>query len=275
MPEGQEPSRRYADVCHINPDEILVPQKGRAYAEKILAYAKEKGVELSALLYCANPIVESTEREHLQKVIRAAAVLNIPTVVCFVGRKPTNNIDDNFDRFKTEFKPIIQTAEECGVNIGAENCPMLFDSKQWPGGLNLTSSPANWERAFEIFPSANFNLTYDASHFCWLGIDPVAPLLEFKDRVVHIHAKDLAVRREKLERVGILGYPLDYMEPVLVGRGDVPWNRYFDAIYRIGFQGSVCLEFEDKRFEPKKSEDDEITRRAILKAKRFLDQFVV
>lgn len=276
LPPGQKPSRRYADVATLRVLDVLDEKTGPAEVEKILAYSEEKGVELASSLFCGNPLANPADAEWMLKVIQASAKLKIPVLTCFTGRVKEMNLEDSFQLLEKVFKPIVAEAERHNVKLAIEHCPMLFSAAEMPYGCNLMSTPAIWERAFELIPSDYFGICINISHFCWLGINLIEPIYNFAPKILAAHAKDIKVHCRKLERVGILAPPLDYMEPILPGLGgDVPWADYFDALYRIKFQGSVCLEFEDKRFEPKKGEDDEITRRAILKAKRFLDQFVV
>jgi sugar phosphate isomerase/epimerase len=56
-------------------------------------------------------------------------------------------------------------AEDHGIRIGIENCPMLLTRDEWPGGKNLATSPVIWRRMFADIPSKNFGFNYDPSHF--------------------------------------------------------------------------------------------------------------
>ena len=51
-------------------------------------------------------------------------------------------------------KPLIRLAEDQGVKIGIENCPMSFTKDEWPGGKNLFTTPVIWRRAFEDYDAA-------------------------------------------------------------------------------------------------------------------------
>ena len=97
----------------------------------------------------------------------------------FVGRDWTQSVDDNWPRFLEIWRPLVQLAEEHGVRIGIENCPMLFTGDEWPGGKNLATSPAIWRRMFADIPSPSFGLNYDPSHLVWQQMDYLQPLREF------------------------------------------------------------------------------------------------
>jgi sugar phosphate isomerase/epimerase len=80
-------------------------------------------------------------------------------------------------------------------------------------------------------------------------MDHLAPLADFSDRLVHIHAKDVTVDTDRLNDVGILATPVEFHTPVLPGRGSIDWNTFLAALGNVGYQGAVCVEVEDRDFE--------------------------
>jgi len=208
---------------------------------------------------------------HLKKVIDASAKLNVNLVTTFVGRDQTKNVEENIALFKEIWPPIIRYAEERNVKIAIENCPMLFGREQWPGGQNLASTPKIWRELFSALPSPNFGLNYDPSHFVWQMMDYIAPLYEFKDKIFHVHYKDIKLLPEKLRDVGIMAYPLDFMVPKLPGLGDVDWGKYVSALTDIGYDGYTCIEVEDKAFEGSR----ERILESLLLSKKYMEQFVI
>ena len=269
-PKGKA-ERRYAGVTHINADEV-----DEAKAAYLNDYCAKRGVEISALAYYPNTMDPDLEKravyiEHLKKLIKAAKLMGIGTVNTFIGRDPKKNVDENIEIFKEVWPPIIAFAEENGVRIGIENCPMLFTNDEWPGGQNLMTTPAIWRRLFEIIPSKNFGLNYDPSHFVWQQIDYIRPIYEFKDRIFHVHYKDIKIYPEKLADVGIMATPLQYMSPKLPGLGDVDWGKYVSALTDIGYDGCTCIEVEDKAFE----DCEASVLKSIRLSKRYMEQFVI
>ncbi len=206
----------------------------------------------------------------LSKVIDAANQLGLENVNTFIGRDHQRNLDDNFEKFKKTWPPIVKHAEDRKVKIGIENCPMFFSNDEWPGGKNLASSPAIWRRMFEEIPSANFGLNYDPSHLVWQFMDYVRPIYEFKDRIFHVHIKDAKVLRENLNDVGILATPLSFHSPKLPGLGDVDWGKFFSALTDIGYDGSACVEVEDRDFEGSL----ELQKRSLVQSREYLKQYV-
>ena len=269
-PKGKA-ERRYAGVTHINADEV-----DEAKAAYINDYCAKRGVEISALAYYPNTMDPDLEKravyiEHLKKLIKAAKLLGIGTVNTFIGRDPKKNVDENIEIFKEVWPPIIAFAEENGIRIGIENCPMLFTNDEWPGGQNLMTTPAIWRRLFEIIPSRNFGLNYDPSHFVWQQIDYIRPIYEFKDRIFHVHYKDIKIYPEKLADVGIMATPLQYMSPKLPGLGDVDWGKYVSALTDIGYDGCTCIEVEDKAFEGSL----DAVKKSLRLSRDYMRQFVI
>ena len=263
--------RRYAGVSHINVDELT--DEKAAY---IKAYCAEKNVEISSLAFYPNTMDGNLEKReaavaHLKKVICASARLGVNMVTTFIGRDQTKSVEENLELVKEIWPPIIALAEEKGVKIAIENCPILFGRDQWPGGQNLMTTPAIWRKVFEILPSPNLGINYDPSHFVWQMIDYIRPLYEFKDKIFHVHYKDIKLYPDKLREVGIMAYPLDFMSPKLPGLGDVDWGKYVSALTDIGYDGYTCIEIEDRAFEGSR----EKVLDSLRLSKRYMEQFVI
>lgn len=263
--------RRYAGVTHVD-----VTTLNKREAEKILEVTSSAGVAISGLGYYPNPLTPDTSEarasiQHIKKVIRASAKLGIGLVNSFIGRDWTRSVEENWPRFLKVWRPLVQFAEDQGVRIAIENCPMAFTDDEWPGGKNLASTPAIWRRMFEEIPNANFGLNYDPSHMIWQHMDEIRPLRDFAGRIFHVHAKDVRLDRERLDQVGIMAHPLEFHTPKLPGMGDVNWGRFFSVLGDSGYRGPVCVEVEDRVFEGSLA-----ARKASLRqSAAYLRQFLV
>ncbi|GFI57037.1 hypothetical protein IMSAG025_00468 [Muribaculaceae bacterium] len=263
--------RRYAGVSHID-----VAQLTEEKAEEIREYCRKKGVEISSLAYYPNTMERDEEKRkyyinHIYRLMDASALLGVNMITTFIGRDPRLSVRENLELVKKIWPPIIRYGEEKNVRIAIENCPMLFTEDEWPGGQNLMTTPANWRKIFEILDSPNLGINYDPSHFVWQQIDYIRPIYEFRDKIFHIHYKDIKVYRDKLADVGIMATPLEYMSPKISGLGDVDWGRYVSALTDIGYQGCSCIEVEDKSFEGSIEE----AKKAILLSRNYLRNFVI
>ncbi len=238
--------RKYAGVTHVDVSDF---SKGKA--EEVLGLAERHRVEISALGYYPNLLDGDAGRaraalRHLKRVISAAPLLGLSTVNTFIGADHRRNVEENFRKFLKVWPPIVRHAEERGVRIGIENCPMLFTFDEWPSGKNLGYSPAIWRRMFAAIRSDSLGLNYDPSHLVWQFMDYLRPIAEFKSKLFHVHAKDMLIRREKLDDHGILA--LGWSTPKIPGYGEVDWGRFCSALSEAGYDGPVCIEVEDDSF---------------------------
>ena len=156
-PKGKA-ERRYAGVSHIDVSDL-----SKEKIEYIKNYCLAKGVEISALAYYPNTLDEDLEKrkvyiDHLYKLIDASSVLCVNMITTFLGRVPNKTVEENLEIVREVWPPIVKYAEEKGVKIAIENCPMLFTDDQWPGGENLMTTPAIWRKVFAILDSNNFGI---------------------------------------------------------------------------------------------------------------------
>lgn len=269
-PKGKA-ERRYAGVSHIDVERMTEED-----AARILEMCRSRKIEISSLAFYPNTLDPNLEKrrnniEHLIKVIDASARLRVNMVTTFIGRDQNKSVEENLKIVSEVWPPIIKHAEEKGVRIAIENCPMLFSEDEWPGGQNLMTRPDIWKEVFEILESDYLGINYDPSHFVWQMMDYIQPLYEFRAKIFHVHYKDIKLFPEKLKRVGTMAYPLSYMSPKLPGLGDVDWGKYVSALTDIGYDGYTCIEVEDKAFEGSK----ERILDSVRLSKRYLEQFII
>ncbi|HLF33590.1 MAG TPA: sugar phosphate isomerase/epimerase family protein [Cyclobacteriaceae bacterium] len=264
-------NRRYAGVTHINVNELDGPK-----IEAIKKLTEKYGVFISGLGYYPNPLdpdrsVSEYYIEHIKKVIDAASRLGVAVINTFIGRDPSRTVEDNFERFKETWPPVVQYAELKKIKIGIENCPMIFTHDEWPGGKNLATTPDMWKKMFDFIPSSWFGLNYDPSHMIWQMMDEIQPVYDFREKIFHVHLKDARILRDKLNKCGIMGYPVQFHTPKIPGLGDVRWREFFAALTEIKYRGPVCVEVEDRAFEG----SDDLIKQSLIISRNYLKQFLV
>ena len=233
----------------------------RAAYEQVLG---EGRIGISALIYCRNYLSTDPEEaaQHLaalrERIVFAGA-LGIDKVVTSTGidksvveglydRDPALRDRGNLirripaqslDRVVDLFGPLVELAEKNNVRLCFENCPLMG---------NIAISPVMWKKIFERLPSDHLGLAYDPSHLVWEMIDPYTPLLEFKDKIFHVHAKDTAIDRVKLARTGILT-DFSWWSYRIPGRGELDWRQLLGQLTAEGYDGTLSLEHEDAAYE--------------------------
>jgi len=194
--------------------------------------------------------VRQRAAEEMKNTARAAALMGVPIVVGFTGSSiwhmvamfppvPAEMIERGYQDFADRWNPIIDVFDEVGVKFAHEVHPSEIAYDYW-----------TTKRALEaIGHREGFGLNFDPSHFMWQDLDPVGFLLEFKERIYHVHLKE---SKRKLDgRNGRLGSHLPWADPrrgwdfVTTGHGDVPWEDIFRMLNFIDFQYSMSVEWED------------------------------
>jgi len=265
----EKATRRYAGVTHINVTELE-----KAQAKEIRTMLDGHGLTISSLGYYPNPLHPDPEHRetvigHLKKVVEAAEMLEVPIVGTFVGKDKDKTVPQNLEDFAKIWPPIVKFAKEHGVKIAIENCPMIFSYDEWPGGVNLASTPAIWRKMWEIIPDDNFGLNLDPSHLILQMIDYERVVREFADKIFHVHAKDLHVDWNGVYNHGVLSQGMGWQIPRLPGLGDMDWGKFFAALTAIGYDYVVSIEHEDRAFEG----DEELVKRGFYLSRDVLKTY--
>lgn len=189
--------------------------------------------------------------EELMLTAKVARKLGVDTVVGFTGSSiwqyvamfppvPANTIDAGYQDFADRWNPILDVFDGEGVRFAHEVHPSEIAYDYWSSVRALEA----------IDHRAAFGFNWDPSHMMWQGIDPVAFIVDFADRIYHVDCKDTRMR-PATGRSGILGSHLPWGDPrrgwdfVSTGRGDVPWDDSFRALRSIGYTGPISVEWED------------------------------
>ena len=268
-PRTTGPARRYAGTSHID-----VANLSASEAREIVDEIAAKGLSISGLGYYPNPLhPDPAHREmvigHLEHVITAAQAMGVPFVNTFMGADAAKTQDQNWEEATHVWPGIVAFAQDHGVRITIENCPMLFSYDEWPGGHNLATSPRIWRRILGEWGDT-IGLNFDPSHLILQMIDIPRFIREFGPHILHVQAKDLTIDRDGLYERGVLSAGIGWQVPRLPGLGDVDWGVLFAALYRAGYDGDVIIEHEDRDFEG----TDELVKRGFLLARDILRPYI-
>jgi sugar phosphate isomerase/epimerase len=268
-PRATGPTRRYAGTSHID-----VANLGEGEAHEIVYRIKDSGLTISGLGFYPNPLhPDPTHREaviaHLKLVITAAQKMGVGLVNTFMGGDASKTVDENWEEALRVWPDIVRFAQDHGVRLTIENCPMIFSDDEWPGGHNIAWSPRIWRRILEQW-SGTIGLNFDPSHLVWLMIDQERFIREFGMDILHVQAKDLMIDRDGLYTRGTLSAGIGWQVPRIPGLGEVDWRVFFSALYRAGYDGDIIIEHEDRVFEG----TDDLVKRGFLVARDTLRPYI-
>jgi sugar phosphate isomerase/epimerase len=195
--------------------------------------------------------VRARAAEEMIKTGEAAKRLGVKIVNGFTGSSiwhllysfppvSAGMIDAGFKDFGKRWKPILDSYKKAGVKFALEVHPTEI-------AFDIVSA----ERAIEAVdghPAFGFN--YDPSHLGYQGVDYVEFLYRFKDRIFHVHMKD--VGWSQVPKVsGVFGGHLPFGDPRRfwefrsLGRGNINFERIIRALNDIGYKGPLSVEWED------------------------------
>lgn len=148
-------------------------------------------------------------------------------------------IEAGYQDFADRWNPIMDVFDEEGVRFALEVHPSEIAYDYW-----------TTKKTLEVIDRDSFGLNWDPSHMVWQQLDPVGFLLDFSNKISHVHCKDTKVRVGN-GRNGRLSSHLPWADPrrgwdfISTGHGDVPWENAFRALNHIGYDGPLSVEWED------------------------------
>lgn len=212
-------------------------------AKELADFLPGSGAIVSTLGIYGNPLgdepFDEETREGWRQCIEAAPKFGCDTVCGFAGRVRFKPVDESLPRYREVFEPLARRAQELGVKIAFENCPMggTWQSGDW----NIAFNPRAWEMMFNALPFDNIGLEWEPCHQLCQLIDPMPQLREYVSRIFHVHGKDAKIHRDIVERDGILG-PKTFAFHKHPGLGDSNWTRIIEELRKGGFRGSIDIE---------------------------------
>lgn len=232
---GVQGIQAYATYGELSPEKLSQAQR-REFLKKV----KDRGLIVSAL--CGdlghgfgdpekNPkLIEASKR-----ILDLAKELETDIVTTHIGVVPD---DPSHPRYA-----IMQ--EACG------ELAAYADSLKAHFAIETGPEPADTLKTFlDTLHSTGVAVNLDPANFVMVtGDDPVQAVYTLKDYIVHTHAKD---GRKLFDRNREAIYGVVEAEPVTspsfielpLGEGDVPFDRYLNALEEIGYKGFLTIERE-------------------------------
>ncbi len=237
---------------------------GPDHARRVLDTCQREGLRFSVGAYenliGGDPTQRVLNQNHLLKLIRIAHLCggdrNNVKVGTFVGYNhelgaQDSGFEKNLDEYKKVFAPIIRYAEDLGVTVLYENCPM----EGWRPATapttynNLPGCLAARKLMYTLIPSRAHGETYDPSHDVWQNIDP-ADAIEASDmtRIHRVHVKGTRNLRSQARVLWGALFPMQTVRPELAKAAGVPipaneWDRHHYEPMLPGFGGCDSMDW--------------------------------
>ncbi|MFC1585437.1 sugar phosphate isomerase/epimerase family protein [Fibrobacterota bacterium] len=237
---------------------------GPGEAQGVIDAFNKAGLKLSIGAYenliGGDPAERKKNQDHLLYLIRMAALMggdgNNVKVGTFVGYNhelgiQDNGFEKNLEEYKNVFTPVVKYAEDLGVTIMYENCPM----EGWKPAAtpvtynNLPATLAARKLMYALIPSKAHGETYDPSHDIWQYTNP-SEVLKASDmsRIHRIHVKGtrLMANDARINWGGL--YPMQEVNAELAEKAGVPtcaheWDRHHYEPMLPGFGGTDSMDW--------------------------------
>jgi sugar phosphate isomerase/epimerase len=177
---------------------------------RIRRACEKAGIKLSALSGHSNLCRPEVGTEYIKQAVRFAAECGAPIVNSDEGPKqPWTTEDEDHCLMRYSLHEIAAVAEPRGILIGIE------PHQQY------TKTPAGLDRIYNLVDSPAIGINFDTGNSYLSGQDPIAWLEHVKDRLVHLHAKDISVSQSDAERGKVTGTPVG----CACGDGVIDWAK--------------------------------------------------
>jgi sugar phosphate isomerase/epimerase len=150
-----------------------------------------------------------------------------------------DTVSEAFTEFARRFHPILDVCQECGLRYAFEVHPGQLAFDLYSAEMILDALDGREE----------FGFTLDPSHLHWIGVDPVEFVRRFRERIYHVHIKDVAIalngRNSLLNSYFPKGDPRrgwDYRSP---GRGGIDWEAFIRVLNEVHYEGPLAVEWSD------------------------------
>jgi len=172
------------------------------------------GIKLSGLSSHTQLCRPDYSVNYLKQAIRFAAECGAPAVNTDEGPKPAwTTAEEDHVLMRYSLAEAAAVAEPRGIMIGIE--PHQQYSKT-PEGLN---------KIYNLVDSPAIGINFDTGNAYLSGEDPIEWLKRVKDRLVHLHAKDISIQQSSDERGKVTGTPAG----CACGDGVIDWKKVIEV----------------------------------------------
>lgn len=191
--------------------------------------------QLDAAFPLSRPEGASLGVEYILRTIRWAKLAGCPMVDTTDDRYKPEGLTDReaLDHMRRIYGQILPVAEAYGIVINIE-----------PHGY-YTTKPEFMAELLSFYDSPNLRMNMDTGNTFIAGQDPVSFLAQFKDRVRHVHIKDVSPSLAAASRGELTGIAVSHCA---IGEGANAENirRCVGILVESGYRGVLSIECEGR-----------------------------
>lgn len=228
------------ETLSINNHMTLGDIKMEEQAPRLLDMIAGTGVEITTFGFYSNALQLEDHKKTMEYVIDNAHLYGAKVVSTFAGGLEGQSVDASMKKFKEVYSDLAKRAEDKGIRIAFENCPM---GGTWDRvTCNIAINPRAWEMMFNEVDSPAIGLEWEPAHQMIQLIDPIPQLRKWVKKVYHLHGKDASVDWNAVREYGVMCNSDWYAPERTVGFGDTNWRDVFSILHKGGYEGDICVE---------------------------------
>jgi sugar phosphate isomerase/epimerase len=133
--------------------------------------------------------------------------------------------------FKEGIHWVVENFKEAAATGDKYKIKLVFENHAKPGAWHYVDFAHPTEvflKIYEGIKNTSIKINFDTANTLAFGDDPIPVLKEVLENIETVHAADTANRGN--------------LEPVLLGKGIVPFNTIFKILKQNGFDNWICIE---------------------------------
>ncbi len=168
------------------------------------------GLKLSAFSSHSQLSKPEIAVEYLKQAARFAKECGAPIINTHEGHKQTwTTEEEDFVLIKYSIMEASKVAARRAIKIGLET------------HQTYSLVPDKYERILNLVDSPYIGANFDTGNAYLGGLDPVEQVERFKNRIIHMHAKDISVEQSNAERGKVMGTAVG----CACGDGVIDWEK--------------------------------------------------
>lgn len=208
-----------------------------AYCKSVVESAKEIGITLvQSHAPMGKPFLDEDGSfiEDNIRCINSCALMNIPHLVVHAGYAQDLTVEENFERNKQFFTPLLKEAEKYGINILVENF-----NKMYKEGVYWVDNATDLRALIDYIDHPLFHAVWDTGH---ANLQEMPQREELKKLGKHVYALHVHDNLGEKDKHMIPYFGTMNLDDVIHGLFDIGYNGYFT--FEVG---KVLLSAEKRR----------------------------
>ena len=223
-------------------------------SKELLPILNKHNINLCSGWYGAN-LLKRTVKDEMENIRTQLDLFKDCNAPCIVFAEVTNSIQADESKplskrpklDKDDWKKFCEKINEVGKRLEGENMPLAYHHHMG----TVIQSHEDTERLMNE-TNDTVKLTIDTGHMLFAGGNSLKIIRDFKEKIVHVHCKDM---REKVLKKSLsedLSFRHAFLEGAFTVPGDgcIDYRPIFNELVRNNYQGWLVVEAEQ---DPKKA----------------------